>query len=260
MKFIPVPHLPWSALGATTLLLAFAAQAHTEREGYTQFLDADTPKVVRDGFSGCVRTGDWSEQNKLPECGGGPMADKPRMASDKDKMMEKSPAVPPPPRAETPAQITPEPMPAEVKPMPPAPRAEAAPVVARPKGEPDMEKITLGAEALFASGKSALKPGAKAELDAVSAKIVANPVSGITITGHTDRTGSAALNKKLSMQRAMTVKSYLVGRGVPAAKITAEGKASSESRTTAGDCGTLKGKALAACLQPDRRVEVTLVR
>ena len=145
MKFIPVPHLPWSALGATTLLLAFAAQAHTEREGYTQFLDADTPKVVRDGFSGCVRTGDWSEQNKLSECGGGPMADKPRMASDKDKMMEKSPAVPPPPRAETPAQITPEPMPAEVKPMPPAPRAEAAPVVARPKGEPDMEKITLGA-------------------------------------------------------------------------------------------------------------------
>ena len=62
------------------------------------------------------------------------------------------------------------------------------------------------------------------------------------------------------MQRAMAVKSYLVGTGVPAAKITAEGKASVESRTTAGDCGTLKGKALAACLQPDRRVEVTLVR
>ncbi len=260
MKFILVPHLPWSALGAAALLFAFTAQAHTEREGYAQFLDADTPKVVRDGFSGCVRTGEWSEQNMLSECGGAPMGDKPRMASDKDKMMEKSPAVPPPPRAETPARITPEPMPAEVKPMPPAPRAEAAPVVARPKGEPDMEKITLGAEALFASGGAKLKPHAKVELDAVAAKIVANPVSGITITGHTDRTGSAALNKRLSMQRATVVKTYLVGKGVPADKITAEGKASADPKTTAGDCNTLKGKALAACLQSDRRVEVTLVR
>ena len=257
MKFIPVPPLSWLTLGAATLLLAFAAQAHTEREGYTQFLDADAPKVMRDGFAGCVRTGDWSEQKQLSECGAAPMADK----AGTDRMMEKNPAVPPPPRAEAPAPEAPEPMPAEVKPMPPAPRAEAAPVMARPKTEPDMEKIVLGAEAMFASGKSTLKPTAKAELDALSARIAANPVSGISISGHTDRTGPAALNKKLAMQRAMAVKSYLVMKGVPADKITAEGKAvSSEPRTASDDCNTLKGKALSACLQPDRRVEVTLVR
>lgn len=258
MKLIPVLHPAWMLPCATALLLASVAQAHTEREGYTQFMDADHPRIVRDGLSGCVRTGDWSEQNRLTECTGA-MPDKPAMAA-KEKSTDRGPVVPPPPSAEPPVAAAAEPAPAEVRPMPPAPPAQVAPVVARPMSEPETETFTLGAEALFDSGKATLKPGARAELDAMAARIVAKPVSGISIAGHTDRTGSSDLNRKLSMQRATAVKTYLAGKGVPADRITAEGKASSEPRTSAGDCDSLKGKALAACLQPDRRVEITLVR
>lgn len=258
MKFIPNPHSAWTLPCAMALLLASGAQAHTEREGYTQFLDADNPKIVRDGLSGCVRTGDWSEQTRLPECTGA-MASRPAMSA-KEKSSDRGPVVPPPPSAVPPAAAAAEPVPAEVKPMPPAPPAQAAPVAAKPVNEPETETFTLGAEALFDSGKATLKPGARAELDEMAARIVSRPVSGISISGHTDRTGSSDLNRKLSMRRATAVKTYLAGKGVPADRITAEGKASSEPRTSAGDCETLKGKALAACLQPDRRVEITLVR
>lgn len=259
MTFHPAPRFRWPALGASALLLTFAAQAHTGREGYTQFMDADTPRIVRDGFSGCVRTGDGTDAKILAECTGEPAAGKPKLAGNGDKMMEKNPSVPPPPRAEAPVAAAPEPAPAEVKPMPAAPRAEAAAVAPKSKSDPSMEQITLSAEALFASGKSTLKPGAKSELEDLAGRIGAKPVSGITITGHTDRTGPAALNEKLSKQRAAAVKAYLVGKGVPADKITAEGKASTEPRTAADDCANLEGKALAACLQPDRRVEMTIV-
>lgn len=63
---------------------------------------------------------------------------------------------------------------------------------------------------------------------------------------------------KLSTRRAEAVKTYLVeSAGIPADKIAATGINGSEPVTKPEDCkGNKVSKALIACLQPDRRVEV----
>jgi len=83
----------------------------------------------------------------------------------------------------------------------------------------------------------------------------------ITVEGHTDRLGSPAYNQKLSLQRAESVKSYLVTPGgIDAAKISAVGKGESVPVTKPGECkGNKPSPKLIACLQPDRRVEVEVI-
>ena len=56
-------------------------------------------------------------------------------------------------------------------------------------------------------------------------RLVRNPrISGVTITGYTDRLGSDSYNLTLSQHRADAVKSYLVGKGVAASRLVAVGK------------------------------------
>jgi OOP family OmpA-OmpF porin len=52
---------------------------------------------------------------------------------------------------------------------------------------------------------------------------------------------------------------YLVKKGVDRSRIEAIGKGSADPKTTADQCKGAKGKKLIACLQPDRRVEITAV-
>ena len=60
-------------------------------------------------------------------------------------------------------------------------------------------------------------------LSVVAQRLVANPNVRVRVEGHTDATGSAAYNLKLSKERANSVMRYLVGRGVNQDRITAEG-------------------------------------
>jgi OOP family OmpA-OmpF porin len=78
----------------------------------------------------------------------------------------------------------------------------------------------------------------------------------VKIVGHTDPTGKAAMNDKLSRQRAESVKRYLVARGVPADKIETEGVGSSMPMVVETDCAKLPKAQKVACYQPDRRVEI----
>ena len=80
----------------------------------------------------------------------------------------------------------------------------------------------------------------------------------VEVTGHTDRIGSHAYNLKLSARRAEAVRAYLVSSGaVASGKIAAKGVNGANPVTKPGDCkGSKPGKALIACLQPDRRVDV----
>jgi OOP family OmpA-OmpF porin len=117
--------------------------------------------------------------------------------------------------------------------------------------------VRLSSEALFDFDKATLRPGAKQSLDELARKLKNYPkqIDNIKVVGHTDRIGAADYNQRLSTERATAVKDYLVANGIPAAKIRADGKGSSDPVTT--DCqGTKRTKELIACLQPDRRVEV----
>ncbi len=149
---------------------------------------------------------------------------------------------------------TPEPTP--VAAVEPAPVPAPAPVVAPEPCKPKFETITVQAEKLFGFDKSALKDEGKAALDSAAEKIIANPdIDLVLVTGHTDLLGSDAYNQKLSERRANQVKSYLVSKGVPAAKLHAVGKGESEPVVT---CDGVKGrKKLIECLQPNRRVVLT---
>jgi outer membrane protein OmpA-like peptidoglycan-associated protein len=75
----------------------------------------------------------------------------------------------------------------------------------------------------FESGRSALKPDSYTILDIVAASLIANPDIKIEIAGHTDNTGSAATNTRLSQARADAVRAYLASKGVAPDRMVARG-------------------------------------
>jgi outer membrane protein OmpA-like peptidoglycan-associated protein len=75
----------------------------------------------------------------------------------------------------------------------------------------------------FESGRSALKPDSYTILDIVAASLVANQDIKIEIAGHTDNTGSAATNTRLSQARADAVRAYLASKGVAPGRMVARG-------------------------------------
>ncbi len=83
--------------------------------------------------------------------------------------------------------------------------------------------ITLSGAVLFASGKSELLPIAKEKLNQVATTLKDQGSPPMRIEGHTDSTGSAQANRKLSLDRADSVKVHLVSVGLPADKISTVG-------------------------------------
>ncbi|WP_437950080.1 OmpA family protein [Sorangium sp. So ce296] len=83
--------------------------------------------------------------------------------------------------------------------------------------------ITLSGAVLFASGKSELLPIAKEKLNQVATTLKDQGSPPLRIEGHTDSTGSAQANRKLSLARADSVKAHLVSVGLPADKIATVG-------------------------------------
>jgi len=151
----------------------------------------------------------------------------------------------------------PAPIPVAEPAPPPAPAPAPVPQVAPPPVvcTPQSETITVDAEKLFAFDKAKLKEEGKPALDEAAAKIKANPeIRAVIVTGHTDRIGTDAYNQKLSERRAKNVADYLASQGVDSSIITSEGKG--ESQPVVQCAGNKATKALIACLQPNRRVEI----
>jgi outer membrane protein OmpA-like peptidoglycan-associated protein len=64
----------------------------------------------------------------------------------------------------------------------------------------------------FDTGKATLKPESFQPLDVVGQLLTQWPQLKIEVAGHTDNVGGAAFNKKLSLQRAESVLSYMKGK------------------------------------------------
>lgn len=110
----------------------------------------------------------------------------------------------------------------------------------------------LSGDALFDVGSSELKPGAAQKLDNVVASIKSTQnVVQIKIEGHTDNTGTDALNIPLSKARAQRVRDYFILNGLETIPMTVDGFGATRP---AADNNTEAGKAA------NRRVDVTVTR
>jgi OOP family OmpA-OmpF porin len=74
----------------------------------------------------------------------------------------------------------------------------------------------------FDLGKATIRSTSNATLDKVAALLVEKNFS-LKLAGHTDNSGSMALNLRLSKDRAESVKAYLVSQGANASRIEATG-------------------------------------
>lgn len=100
----------------------------------------------------------------------------------------------------------------------------------------------------FASGSAELSKEAQMEVDHLAALLKAYPGVKIDIHGHTDNTGDAAANQKLSEARAMAVMMRLVGKGgIDQARLIAKGIGQDEP---VADNATEEGRA------KNRRIEL----
>ncbi|WP_243688578.1 OmpA family protein [Geotalea toluenoxydans] len=90
----------------------------------------------------------------------------------------------------------------------------------------DKVYVALPSGILFDLGKDSLKSGAKESLSKAAATLKASETN-IIVQGHTDSTGSDAINQPLSERRAKQVRDFLTANGVPASRLTAVGYGSS---------------------------------
>jgi outer membrane protein OmpA-like peptidoglycan-associated protein len=108
-------------------------------------------------------------------------------------------------------------------------------------------KVTFDSGILFETGKYSLNEDAKEALSAFVEEMRELPETNITVYGHTDNTGSAAVNERVSLQRAKSVSDYLKRLGIEAHRIVHEGKS---FREPIADNSTAEGRRI------NRRVEV----
>lgn len=108
--------------------------------------------------------------------------------------------------------------------------------------------VNMG-DVLFDTGKYALRPEAREKLAKLSGIVLAHPGLSLAVEGHTDSVGSDEFNQKLSEQRGDSVRSYLIGEGLPVDSVTSKGFGRA---MPVADNNTAAGR------QKNRRVEIVV--
>lgn len=104
----------------------------------------------------------------------------------------------------------------------PAPKSEVREIIL----EPGKSVVLIGVN--FVSGSVKLLKNSEQVLQRAYLALAANPNLKVQIIGHTDNTGGVVANKKLSLRRARTVRSWLIRAGVAASRLTAIGRGQAE--------------------------------
>ncbi|HWH83300.1 MAG TPA: OmpA family protein [Burkholderiaceae bacterium] len=115
--------------------------------------------------------------------------------------------------------------------------------------EDNQLKLNIPNDISFDTGSAAIKPPLRAVLDPFAGGLRDDPSARLLIVGHTDSTGPDAVNNPLSLERAQSVRDYLVSRGVAAGRVETAGRGDREPvASNANDAGRAK----------NRRVEIFL--
>ena len=108
-------------------------------------------------------------------------------------------------------------------------------------------RITMTNQTAFDVDSAQIKPGFNSTMDKVADVVIRYGKTTLTVVGHTDNTGSARYNQKLSEDRALSVARYLEGKNVNPVRLATTGKGESEPiANNASDSGR----------QANRRVEI----
>ena len=111
-------------------------------------------------------------------------------------------------------------------------------------------KLVAPENITFDTNSSIIKPKFEDLLDKVSEVLQKYTDSDIIVSGHTDSTGNDSINEPLSRNRASSVSSYLISKGVKSSRITSVGYG---SRQPIASNSTEAGRA------QNRRVEIKVV-
>lgn len=113
----------------------------------------------------------------------------------------------------------------------------------------DQIKLVMPENVTFATGSATLSTNAQNALAAAAQTLTQYPDTTLSINGHTDNTGSDAINDPLSQRRAQAVASFLQLRGVNGSRLATYGHG---SRQPVASNATAEGRA------QNRRVEILI--
>ena len=108
-------------------------------------------------------------------------------------------------------------------------------------------KINIPSDAGFATNSAVLNANMYPILQRLAQTLNQNPAATVSIVGHTDSTGTDAINNPLSQRRADAAKAYLVSQGVAGSRIATSGAGSTQPIASNA---TVDGRA------QNRRVEI----
>ena len=89
-------------------------------------------------------------------------------------------------------------------------------------------RLQIPSDISFDTGRADIKSNFRPILDRFASTLNDNPASTVSIVGHTDSSGSDAINQPLSVERAAHTRDYLATRGVAPDRIDVEGRGASE--------------------------------
>ena len=110
-------------------------------------------------------------------------------------------------------------------------------------------KVNIPSDVSFDTNSAVIKPNMRPVLDQFASGVANQPNTEIRVIGHTDSTGTDAINNPLSVQRAQSVRDYLAARGVNPQQMAISGAG---DRQPVADNSTVQGRA------ENRRVEMFL--